>query len=75
MNVKSAFLNGILNKEVHVEQHKGFKDLHHPNHVYMLKRALYGLKQAPWAWYERLTIFFLLQMAIKEGEFIKLYSS
>jgi hypothetical protein len=39
MDVKSAFLNGILQKEVYVEQPKGFQD---PYHVYKLKKALYG---------------------------------
>jgi hypothetical protein len=55
MDVKSVFLNGVLQKEVYVEQPKGFQDPHHPDHVYKLKKALYGLKQAPRAWYERLT--------------------
>jgi hypothetical protein len=47
MDVKSAFLNGILQEEVYVEQSKGFMDPHYPQHVYKLKKALYGLKQAP----------------------------
>jgi hypothetical protein len=47
MDVKSAFLNGILQEEVYVEQSKGFMDPHYPQHVYKLKNALYGLKQAP----------------------------
>jgi hypothetical protein len=59
MDVKSAFLNGVLQEEVYVEQPKGFQDPHHPHHVYKLKKALYGLKQAPRAWYERLTIYLL----------------
>ena len=57
MDVKSAFLNGILQEEVYVEQPKGFEDPTHHNHVYRLKKALYGLKQTPRAWYERLTGF------------------
>ena len=57
MDVKSAFLNDILNEEVYVEQPKGFEDPHYPNHVYKLKKALYDLKQAPRAWYDRLTTF------------------
>ena len=44
MDVKSAFLNGMLQEEVYVEQPK---DPHRPDDVYKLKRALYGLKQAP----------------------------
>jgi hypothetical protein len=59
MDVKSAFLNGVLQEEVYVEQPKGFQDPHHPHHVYKLKKALYGLKQAPRAWYERLTTYLL----------------
>jgi hypothetical protein len=59
MDVKSAFLNGILQEEVYVEQPKGFLDPHYPQHVYKLKKALYGLKQAPREWYERLTTYLL----------------
>ena len=47
MDVKSAFLNGMLQEEVYVEQPKGFVDPHRPDDVYKLKRAFYGLKQAP----------------------------
>jgi hypothetical protein len=39
-DVKSAFLNGILQEEVYVEQPKGFMDPHYPHHVYKLKKAL-----------------------------------
>ncbi|XP_073030652.1 uncharacterized protein [Primulina eburnea] len=59
MDVKSAFLNGILKEEAYVSQPKGFEDPHHPNHVYKLKKALYGLKQAPRAWYGKLTEYLL----------------
>ncbi|KAL0546597.1 hypothetical protein IC582_016509 [Cucumis melo] len=57
MDVKSAFLNGYLNKEVYVAQLKGFIDSKLPQHVYKLNKALYGLKQASRAWYERLTVY------------------
>ena len=66
MNVKSAFLNGMLQEEVYVEQPKGFVNPQRPNDVYKLKRALYGLKQAPRAWYDRLTAY-LTEHGFKRG--------
>ncbi|XP_061993520.1 uncharacterized protein LOC133711405 [Rosa rugosa] len=44
MEVKTTFLNGILQEEVYVEQPQGFKDPHNLDHIYRLKKALYGLK-------------------------------
>ncbi|CAM8948430.1 unnamed protein product [Rhodiola kirilowii] len=67
MDVKSAFLNGLLHEEVFVSQPKGFEDPHHPAHVYRLKKALYGLKQAPRAWYERLTVFLINHGYVRGG--------
>ncbi|GJU72365.1 retrovirus-related pol polyprotein from transposon TNT 1-94 [Tanacetum coccineum] len=59
IDVKSAFLNGFINKEVYVAQPPGFIDFEKPDHVYKLKKALYGLKQAPKAWYDRLKAFLI----------------
>ncbi|BFG37724.1 hypothetical protein CerSpe_239980 [Prunus speciosa] len=70
MDVKSAFLNGVLQEEVYVEQPAGFQDPIHPNHVYRLKKALYGLKQAPRAWYDRLSTH-LLQKGYTRGSIDK----
>nr|GEY17435.1 hypothetical protein [Tanacetum cinerariifolium] len=50
MDVKTAFLNGILKEEVYVGQPPGFVSKQYPDHVYALKKTLYGLKQAPRAW-------------------------
>nr|GEZ50619.1 hypothetical protein [Tanacetum cinerariifolium] len=49
MDVKTAFLNGILKEEVYVGQPLGFVSKQYPDHVYALDKALYGLKQTPHA--------------------------
>jgi hypothetical protein len=57
MDVKSAFLNGLIKEEVYVEQPLGFENNRYPDHMYKLSKALYGLKQAPRTWYECLRDF------------------
>ncbi|GJT43076.1 retrovirus-related pol polyprotein from transposon TNT 1-94, partial [Tanacetum coccineum] len=47
MDVKTAFLNGILKEEVYVGKPPGFVSKQYPDHVYALDKALYSLKQAP----------------------------
>jgi hypothetical protein len=59
MDVKSAFLNGVIQEEVYVRQPLGFKNPMYPNRVYKLSKALEDLKQAPRAWYARLKTFLL----------------
>nr|GEY90603.1 retrovirus-related Pol polyprotein from transposon TNT 1-94 [Tanacetum cinerariifolium] len=41
MDVKTAFLNGLLKEEVYVAQPDGFVDPDHPEKVYRLRKALY----------------------------------
>ncbi|GKB80229.1 retrovirus-related pol polyprotein from transposon TNT 1-94 [Tanacetum coccineum] len=67
MDVNTAFLNGILRKEVYVSQPDGFVDPDNPNHVYRLKKALYGLKQASRSWYDLLSSF-LLSQGLSKGK-------
>ncbi|GKV49967.1 hypothetical protein SLEP1_g56689 [Rubroshorea leprosula] len=51
MDVKNAFLNGDLAKEVYMKPPPRLE--HPPNKVCRLKQALYGLKQAPRAWFAK----------------------
>ena len=37
MDVKSAFLNGVIAEEVYVKQPPGFEDLKNPEHVFNLR--------------------------------------
>nr|GEY85138.1 copia protein [Tanacetum cinerariifolium] len=66
MDVKTAFLNGILKEEVYVGQPPGFVSKQYPDHVYALDKALYGLKQAPRAWYDVLSQF-LIDSGFQKG--------
>nr|GFA09564.1 retrotransposon protein, putative, Ty1-copia subclass [Tanacetum cinerariifolium] len=50
IDVKTAFLNGYLNKEVYMDQPKGFVNPKYPNRVCKLKHSIYGLKQALRQW-------------------------
>jgi hypothetical protein len=59
MNVKTAFLNGVIQEEVYVRQPPGFESPKYLDRVYKLLKALYGLKQASRAWYTRLKTFLL----------------
>nr|GEU66878.1 retrovirus-related Pol polyprotein from transposon TNT 1-94 [Tanacetum cinerariifolium] len=66
MDVKSAFLNGLINEEVYVAQPLGVINFEKPDHVYKLMKALYVLKQAPKAWHVRLKAF-LIKCGYKMG--------
>jgi hypothetical protein len=61
MDMKNAFLNGVIQEEVFVRQLPArLENLKYLNRVYKLSKALYGLKQAPRTWYARLKTFLLV---------------
>jgi hypothetical protein len=57
MDVKTSFLNGVIEEEVYVDKPQGFEVEDMKSHVCKLKKVLYGLKQAPRAWYGRIDSF------------------
>jgi Reverse transcriptase (RNA-dependent DNA polymerase) len=61
--VKSAFLNGVLEDEVYVEQPLEYMKLGKEHIVLRLNKAMHGLKQAPRAWNTKIDNYF------KENDF------
>jgi len=64
MDIKNAFLHGELDKDIKMEQLRGFESKIHPEYVCKLKKALYGLKQNPQAWFGKIGEF-LVQSGFK----------
>ena len=44
LDVKTTFLNGMIEEEVYIELPESFETFDRDSHVCHLKRALYGLK-------------------------------
>nr|GEX41315.1 zinc finger, CCHC-type [Tanacetum cinerariifolium] len=53
MDVKTAFLNGYLDKEVYMKQPEGFVMPGNEPKVRKLVKSVYGLKQAPKKWHQK----------------------
>jgi hypothetical protein len=67
MDVKTTFLNGLIEEEVYIENPLGFEVHGRESHVCRLKKAFYGLKQAPRAWYSRIYAY-LQQLGFEKSE-------
>ena len=67
MDVKTAFLNKVIEEEVYIEQPEGFDVENREMHVCRLHRALFGLKQAPRTWYLRIDNY-LREMGFQRSE-------
>jgi len=68
-DVKTAFLNGILEEEIDMDQPIGFVSKGQEDKVCRLKRSIYDLKQSSRAWYFRFheaIISFSLNMVSKD---------
>jgi hypothetical protein len=64
MDVKITFFNGDLEKEIYMEQPKGFTQ-EGEHLVCKLHKSLYELKQSPRAWNQKLNVF------LKNIEFVR----
>jgi hypothetical protein len=73
MDVKTTFLNGVVDVEVYIKQPQGFEVEDMKTHVCKLKKALYGLKQTPRDWYGRINSFLTSLGFTKSKEYSNLY--
>ncbi|KAL1540760.1 Retrovirus-related Pol polyprotein from transposon TNT 1-94 [Salvia divinorum] len=53
LDVKTAFLHGMLEEDIYMTQPEGFMVSGKEDYVCKLKKSLYGLKQSPRQWYKR----------------------
>ena len=60
MDVKTAFLNGMIEEELYIVHPEGYETLDCELNVCRLKRELYKLKQARHAWYTRIDNYFTM---------------
>ncbi len=65
MDVKTAFLYGLIDQLVYVQIPKGSETSANKNMVCKLLKALYGLKQAPRLWYKRLSNFLFEKLGLQ----------
>ena len=59
MDVKTTFLNGVVEEEVYVEQPLGFEARDWQSHMCRLKKTLYNLKKVPKTWYGKIDSFLM----------------
>ena len=58
MDVKTMFINGVIEEEVYIQKPEGFEIFDSESHICWLKRELYGLKKAPCSWYTQIDSYF-----------------
>ena len=51
MDVKTAFLHGVLEETIYMDQPEGYIKKNQEHLIYKLNKSLYDLKQVPRAWY------------------------
>ena len=73
MDVKTTFLNGVVEKESYMEQPLEFQTHNRQTHVCKLKKALYILKQETKTWYGKMDSFLMSLGFTKSKTYSNLY--
>lgn len=73
MDVKTAFLNGMLEEEIYMELPEGVMDQARGDTVCRLVKAIYGLKQSPRPWYHKIHDFFITHEFTRSNHDCSLY--
>jgi len=73
MDVKTTFLNDMIEEEVYVEHPEGFETFDRESHVCRLMRTSCGLKQSPHVWYTRIDSYFTRLGFTKSEADVNLY--
>ena len=61
LDVKTAFLHGVLDEKIYMEQPEEFIEKGKEEMVCLLKKSLYGLKQSPRQWNQKFNEFMMSQ--------------
>ena len=64
MDVKTSFLNGLLDEDIYMTQPDGYINEDMPSYIFQLKCSLYSLKQSPRTW-NQTSDKFMLDMGFK----------
>jgi len=73
MDVKTAFLNGILEEEIYMEGPEGVIEGSRGSKVCRLITEIYGLRQSPRAWYQKVYSFLIQHQFIRSTQDYSLY--
>ena len=74
MDVKTAFLHGVLQEKIYMEQPEGFVEKGQEDKVCLLRKSLYGLKQSPREWNHRFDEFMIREEYVRSQYDLCVYS-
>ena len=65
MDMKTAFLHGVPQERIYMDQPEGFVKKGHEHKVCLLRKSLYGLKQSPREWNHQFDEFMIREKYVR----------